>query len=145
VSEWHTVLWRDIQDDLQQRGLISAPFRVQRKRTKGWKMPPNTVYVGRGTKFGNPFRVGKDGTAAECVSLYRRGMEAAAASWFGGPASFFSDENDDLYHAWESRTPHLHCIGIELAIVELSGKNLACWCPLDQPCHADVLLQLANA
>lgn len=27
---------------------------------------------------------------------------------------------------------------------ELAGKNLACWCPLDQPCHADVLLELAN-
>lgn len=30
-------------------------------------------------------------------------------------------------------------------IGELAGKNLACWCPLDQPCHADVLLELANA
>jgi hypothetical protein len=28
---------------------------------------------------------------------------------------------------------------------ELRGKSLACWCPLDQPCHADVLLELANA
>lgn len=26
----------------------------------------------------------------------------------------------------------------------LRGKNLACWCPLDQSCHADVLLELAN-
>lgn len=30
-------------------------------------------------------------------------------------------------------------------IRELAGKNLACWCPLDQPCHADVLLDIANA
>jgi hypothetical protein len=28
---------------------------------------------------------------------------------------------------------------------ELRGKDLACWCPLDQPCHADVLLEIANA
>ncbi len=28
---------------------------------------------------------------------------------------------------------------------QLRGKDLACWCPLDQPCHADVLLELANA
>jgi len=27
---------------------------------------------------------------------------------------------------------------------DLRGKNLACWCPLDQPCHADVLLAIAN-
>ena len=29
-------------------------------------------------------------------------------------------------------------------IAELRGRDLACWCPLDQPCHADVLLELAN-
>ncbi len=28
---------------------------------------------------------------------------------------------------------------------ELRGKDLACWCPLDGPCHADVLLEIANA
>lgn len=33
----------------------------------------------------------------------------------------------------------------EAARTELRGKNLACWCPPDQPCHADVLLELANA
>lgn len=37
--------------------------RVQRKRTKGWRTPPNTKYVGRGTKFGNPYRVTKDGSS----------------------------------------------------------------------------------
>lgn len=33
----------------------------------------------------------------------------------------------------------------ESARRELSGHDLACWCPLDQPCHADVLLRVANA
>jgi hypothetical protein len=28
---------------------------------------------------------------------------------------------------------------------ELRGRDLACWCPLDEPCHADVLLEIANA
>jgi hypothetical protein len=36
------------------------PIRIQRKRTKGWKLPPNTVYVGRGSKWGNPFKIYKD-------------------------------------------------------------------------------------
>ncbi len=27
---------------------------------------------------------------------------------------------------------------------ELAGRDLACWCPLDGPCHADVLLEVAN-
>lgn len=32
--------------------------RIQRKRTKGWRMPENTVYIGRGSKWGNPYKVG---------------------------------------------------------------------------------------
>lgn len=47
------------------------PVRIQRKRTKGWKMPENTVSVTRPGKWGNPFKVGIDGTAAECVKKYR--------------------------------------------------------------------------
>lgn len=34
---------------------------------------------------------------------------------------------------------------IDEVIAHLRGKNLACWCALDQPCHADVLLKVANA
>ncbi len=38
-----------------------------------------------------------------------------------------------------------HCTEIEpQELAELAGKDLACWCPLDQPCHADVLLRWAN-
>lgn len=44
--------------------------RIQRKRTRGWKMPPNTVYVGRPTKWGNPYKVGRDGTAALVAEKY---------------------------------------------------------------------------
>lgn len=127
-----------------------GPVRIQRRRTRGWKMPPNTAYVGRGTKFGNPFRVGQDGTAEQCVSLYRRGIEGSIAAWEGGAGSIFAPENDNVYQAWESRTPHLHYTEIELSLEALRGKNLACWCALEDehgnpvPCHADVLLDLAN-
>lgn len=44
--------------------------RIQRKRTKGWRMPPNTVYVGRGSKWGNPFKLGVDGTREQCLKKY---------------------------------------------------------------------------
>jgi hypothetical protein len=87
------------------------PIRIQRKRTKGWKMPENTVYVGRPSKCGNPYPVGKNFTAKQAVRLYRKFAE----QW-----------------------------NIEEDAQELKGKNLACFCPLDQPCHADVLLELAN-
>jgi len=96
------------------------PIRIQRKRTKGWKMPPNTVYVGRPTKWGNPYKidcaVGID-TRADAVRLFRDMLK------FGNPEDY---PLDDVIGA------------------ELRGKNLACWCRLDQPCHADVLLELAN-
>ena len=90
--------------------------RKQRKRTKGWKMPENTVYVGRPTKWGNPYHVTREMWAEECVRLYKK----------------------DILNRDARITP-------EEIIEELHGKDLACWCPLDQPCHADVLLELANA
>ena len=85
------------------------PKRIQRKRTKGWRMPPGAVYVGRPTKWGNPFKI-KEYGAEGAVSVFA----VHVAMGLGG------DPED------------------------LRGKDLACWCPLDQPCHADVLLKVAN-
>lgn len=104
------------------------PKRIQRKRTKGWRMPEGAVYVGRPTKWGNPYAVvdvleaycGDETEArADCVRCYR--------DYLG---------SEEAYLALSSATD---------AVRELRGKDLACWCPIDQPCHADVLLELANA
>lgn len=95
------------------------PCRIQRKRTKGWKMPPNTVYVGRGSKLGNPFKVGRDGSLKECLEQY--------AYWLNGLV----------------RAP-VAGANMRGLIASIRGKNLACWCPLNQPCHADALLEIAN-
>ena len=92
----------------------NQPVRVQRKRTKGWKMPPNTVYVGRPTIWGNPFDWKKLGRK-HVVEKYR-----------------IECNNPNSRHIPTYR------------IKTLRGKNLACFCPLDQPCHADVLLKIAN-
>lgn len=90
-----------------------APRRIQRKRTKGWKLPGNTVCVCRPGKWGNPFAVGPHMDAAEAVRAY--------AQWIKGQGrELLSD---------------LH---------EIRGKNLACWCKPGRPCHADILLGLAN-
>jgi hypothetical protein len=91
------------------------PERIQRKRTKGWKMPANTIYVGRPTLLGNPFEVkewGQEG-AVEAFRTYVKHQRAGRAL-----ATFVE--------------------------INMRGKNLACWCPLDKACHADVLLELAN-
>lgn len=108
---------------------MTAPKRIQLRRTKGWRMPENTVKVARPTEWGNPYRVGdtNDVTGlvildtAEAVDLYQAHIEMAAAV------------RPELYNEWVLAVRR-----------ELAGKNLACFCPLDQPCHADVLLELAN-
>lgn len=114
---------------LNQRGkTMSKPHRIQRKRTKGWKMPPNTKYVGRGSRWGNPFVVGKDGTATECIGKYYSYLLPYT----------HRPPNNSLEKFYISDATL-----VELQI-ELRGKNLACWCKLSEPCHADWLLNLAN-
>lgn len=110
--------------------LTAYPVRVQRKRTKGWKMPPNTVYVGRPTKWGNPFTpeqywdAGYSGSVevalGHCVNAFRA-MMTGRSHWAHGSTAY-----------------------PQISISELRGKNLACWCKSGDPCHADVLLELAN-
>jgi hypothetical protein len=92
------------------------PIRIQRKRTKGWRMPDGAVYVGRPTKWGNPYQVGSFAAPTRAVAV------AEFSNWIGRARP-----------DW-----------IAMLKAELGGKNLACWCPLDQPCHADVLLEIAN-
>jgi hypothetical protein len=101
------------------------PKRIKRKRTNGWKMPPNTVYVGRPTIFGNPFKVlpGIGYTPMFCITQFRKWLAGYPRTGGGG----------------------LRRLSLLAHLKELRGKNLACWCPLDQPCHADVLLEIANA
>lgn len=97
---------------------MGNPRRVQRRAEKGWRLPPNTVYVGRGTKWGNPFPFDH--------------QRYLGKSWAV-----------DAYAQWLTSTlqgmtllrEHLH---------ELKGKNLASWERLDEPSHADLLLTLAN-
>lgn len=120
--------------------LDGKPIRIQRSRAKGWKMPPNTVYVGRPTRWGNPYYVGEPSpkpgkgllhactTAKEAVRKY---AEMLFPYRHRGP-------NNSLNQFYASQA------NIEDIEAELCGKNLCCWCPLDQPCHADVLLEVAN-
>lgn len=109
---------------------MSGPVRIQRKRAKGWKMPEGAVYVGRPSRFGNPWSIehrggwwfvvgpntpiggircgNKEGAALVAVAKYRESSRAVAVA------------------------------------AELRGKSLACFCKEGDPCHADVLLELAN-
>lgn len=103
------------------------PVRIQRKRTKGWRLPDNTVIVTRGTKWGNPF----------IVSPKARPGARSGAEYICVPTV---EEAVLTYREFCKQKPEIALA----AQKELRGKNLACFCRLDQPCHADVLLELAN-
>jgi uncharacterized protein DUF4326 len=85
-------------------------------------MPANAVYVGRPTKWGNEYVVG-------------------TLSHDDPPIPLSAEDAVALY--WEFQIDQMRNDGIDFN--ELRGKDLVCWCALDQPCHADVLLELANA
>ena len=107
---------------------IKQPKRIKLSRAKGWRMPPNTVKVDRSTKWGNPFIVGVAGTTKECVDMFRWLM--ATHFCLTCKTSVVLQRKSNQY--------------IGKNIKKLRGKNLACWCALDKPCHADVLLEIAN-
>lgn len=121
---------------------MTAPRRIQRKRAKGWRMPKGAVYVGRPGRWANNFEPWKlsvrpggsnlpvrPTSQAQCVRLYRQRLAGDAAL-------------------------------AAAARAELAGRDLACWCALCpkhakgkpageacracEPCHADVLLEIAN-
>jgi len=95
------------------------PKRIQMHRRKGgWRKDnPDAVIVARPTKWGNPYHGDSEG---------RRNN--------GLVTGLFA-----LYLARPEQADKVVAIK-----TELRGQDLACWCPLDEPCHADVLLEIAN-
>lgn len=104
-----------------------APKRIQRQRKTGWRKPPNTICVTRGTLWGNPFVVRDDLPPGAKVGM----------SYF---AVANVTEAVDTFREYIKECPDL----IEKAKRNLRGKDLACWCAPGEPCHGDVLLEIAN-
>lgn len=114
------------------------PKRIQRKRTKGWRMPPNTVSICRPGKFGNPFTIFSaieagygekpEDVAQMCVDVFRDWLEKGEDN----PDYRFFPDSEKLRRA------------ILDNLEELRGKDLACFCKEGLVCHGDVLLELAN-
>ena len=123
--------------------------RIQRKRTKGWKMPEGAVYVGRPTKFGNPFRVGHHYKRDEHAGIPRLGLRFVYIEAYEGhqDSSYTTLQTAAeavAWFRWYMGTKLFDSAPERELLATLRGRDLACWCPLDQPCHADVLLELAN-
>jgi hypothetical protein len=105
------------------------PERIRLSRARGWRLPDNAVNCARPGRWGNPLIVGRHGTRRECVALYRQLILFGVLAGDMVPAQIQKRTRDWV---WAHRE-------------DLRGKDLACWCPLDgMPCHADVLLGLAN-
>lgn len=115
------------------------PKGVQRKRTRGWKIPPHCKYVGRPGMYGNPFVVGVNGTARECVAKYKRCLVAAMKMQLVPPPIVI-----ELLSTRAHTVVWFYRIAKHLADGDLRGYDLTCWCALDAPCHRNVLLDLAN-
>lgn len=111
--------------------MADAPVRIQLRRTKGWRMPPNTVKVDRTTKWGNPWTItqNRTGSGHWYVDAPNGSTLRIAANREGAALIAV-----DFFRLHAARLP----------VSELRGKNLACWCRPGAPCHADVLLELAN-
>ena len=95
---------------------VRLPARVQRQRKRDWKAPDGAVYVGRPTKWANPHKISATMSRAQVLEAFR----------------------EDLYAGRLAAT-------IEDARRELRGRPLMCWCRLEDPCHADVWLEVANS
>lgn len=92
-------------------------MRVWNKREPG--IPKDAVYVGRPTKWGNPFSH----------------LQGTKAQWVVGSR----EEAVAVYEVWIRNNPEM----VAEAKEELRGKDLVCWCA-PQRCHADILLVIAN-
>lgn len=112
------------------------PERIQLSRRAGWRLPLNAKSVARPHKWGNPFTIAgalesgfakdKEDAQSFVVEVYRDWLTRGEQGewWFSNGAS-----------AWEYQVNH---------IAELRGFDLACWCRIGDPCHASVLLEIAN-
>jgi hypothetical protein len=136
------------------------PVRIQLSRAKGWRMPENTVKVDRSTKWGNPFDFRKSECCWIALSYGCRGdrlgrQEASVRAfreWIdpGDGKRTFSIERQPAFGNDTTSVPVGPKVvaGMSPALSDvvsaLRGKNLACWCKPGEPCHADVLLEIAN-
>lgn len=122
---------------------MSDPKRIQLRRTKGWRKPDGAIVVARPTKWGNPFTI--DSAIEHGWASTEKTARALAVEAFHDCLTRGEES------AWWSATAANYFVRLIDELDHLRGCDLACWCPLiDEfgqrvPCHADVLLKLANA
>lgn len=112
--------------------------RIQLRRTKGWRLPVGAVIVSRPSRWGNPFSVGS-GIPQDCCEYACYEDEGCTCDGCMSPAKAVALYLGAIADQCARDPGHA-----DRWTAPLRGHDLACWCSLDQPCHADVLLELAN-
>lgn len=107
------------------------PTRIQRKRTPGFRLPPNTICVNRGTKFGNPYKVSDYGRE-KAIQMFRDCLLNASMCYC----------YLDIKKAWIQYNRFIWMANNLHLIRE--ADHVACFCPLDVECHGDVLIELSG-
>lgn len=138
------------------------PKRIQRKRTRGWRAPEGAVYVGRGSRYGNPFRVYLCDCCGHWDVIDDNGVtyhvDHAVARGDAMPSGIVLDPGPAPAGDAQRREATAHAVDLFVQDIEwgsaaitvdqiraeLAGKDLMCWCAEDSECHADVLLAIAN-
>src|SRR5690554_5716892 len=107
-------------------GVNPMPERIQLRRTAGWRKPEGAVVVARPTRWGNPFPVCEHRSREQAVEQFSQ-LLRGVGGW------------DLCEHVKSTRYPDWGEVQRVLA-----DRDLCCWCPPGGPCHADVLLRIAN-
>lgn len=140
-SEAFRKLLRSVNAGEQTPKRLDKPHRIQLSRKLGWRKPEGAIVVARPTRWGNPFPVKTYGLDLS-LALFD---DISRGIW--SPARLEHLNEPDYADAYHARTRWLRRIGghpTEIIRTELAGHDLACWCRIDQPCHADRLLTIAN-
>jgi hypothetical protein len=122
------------------------PERIQMRRTKGWRKRAGVIYVGRPSKWGNPFVIGGSLQRGDDLWPFIERGRSKTSNRFLASAS---DETVkildptiavELYADYLAQNSPLRIAALE----ELAGHDLGCWCPIGAPCHGDYLVDLVN-
>jgi Domain of unknown function (DUF4326) len=125
------------------------PVRIQRKRVAGYNMHAASaainglpcVSVTRPSRWGNPYDVRRFGLSLS-LALFENTLRG---EW---DPTLLKDHSDELCNAaYKAHSAFMKRLGahpLEIIKAELGGRNLACYCKLSEPCHADILLRRAN-
>ena len=140
---------------------MTRPARIRLSRAKGWRKPEGAVVVARPSRWGNPWPVDRmaaplsmaqDFSHIGCCNAlwearflnHRECRDIPAARYKTALGMLAAEAAVAQFRALAEHFAALNPSGFATWIEPLRGRDLCCWCPLDAPCHADVLLEIAN-